>query len=66
MVFEDNRVFNRAIEKMRAAGEKEIYIYTIPPGFRNNKELLAYWYERGYQAEIIDTYDRFGILHVSW
>jgi|GEM_PF-2325502 len=64
---ERRRTFDHAVEKMKAAGENEIYFYTIPGGFKDNNELLEYWTERGYQAEIIDSANgRHGILHVSW
>jgi len=29
--------------------------YTIPSSFKDNKELLEYWHECGYQAEFIDA-----------
>ena len=66
MKYEERRTFTRAIEKMKEAGQTEIFFYTIPGGFKNNTELLEYWTERGYQAEIIDTSPRHGILHVWW
>ena len=66
MKFPENRLFHRAYEKMNAAGYREIHFYTIPSGFKNNDEMIEYWKERGCQAQIIDTDDGYGILHVSW
>jgi len=57
---------NIAIEKHKQRGLHEIFFYTIPSGFRDNNELVSFWKEKGYQAEIIDGSDGYGILHISW
>lgn len=51
---------------MKRAGKRDIYFYTIPSGFSGNEELIGYWQEQGYQAEITDGEDGYGILHLSW
>ena len=45
---------------------KEIFFWTIPSGFNTASELLDYWKDQGYQAEIIDSDDEYGALHISW
>jgi len=64
---EGTRTFHYAIEKIKKEGGNEIFCYTIPPGFESHAELLAYWRELGYEAEIIDCENsRYGVLHISW
>jgi len=61
------RLLHVAIEKVKKQGRSEIHFYTIPSGFKNNAELLEYWREQGYQAEIVDLPDgKHGVLHISW
>lgn len=60
------RTFERAIEKTKQSGGREIYFYTIPSGFNSNNELLEYFIQRGYHSEIVDGDDGGGVLHISW